>query len=119
MVANIGLGVIVDLYGRNPADAALVWQTYKFVVSGLGGGNEIVGGLWVLLASLAGLRSGGAPRPLNYLGIVVGAAGLLTTIPALGELGAIFGLGLILWFGWLGIVMLRGGPDAGAMERDT
>ena len=60
---------------------------------GLGGGNEIVGGLWVLLVSWAALRAGGLPRALNYLGLVIGVAGILTVVPALGELGAIFGLG--------------------------
>jgi hypothetical protein len=26
-------------------------------------------------------------------------------------LGAAFGLGFIVWFAWVGIVMLRGGPS--------
>jgi hypothetical protein len=34
-------------------------------------------------------------------------AGILTAVPALGELGVAFGLGSIIWFIWLGIVMLR------------
>lgn len=83
------------------------------MVEGLGGGNEIVGGLWVLLVSSAALRAGGLPRALNYLGVVIGVAGLLTVVPALGELGgAIFGLGSIAWFVWLGIVMLRESSSA-------
>lgn len=107
MIANVGIDVIVDLYGRNPAEAALVWLSYRLVVSGLGGGNEIVGGLWVLLVSLAGWRSAGLPKPLNLLGATVGIAGLLTTVPQLVELGTVFGLGLILWFAALGILLLR------------
>jgi len=109
MVANIGAGIVVDIYGDDPVQAASVWLALNFVVEGLGGGNEIVGGLWVLLVSSAALRTGGLPRALNYLGVVIGVAGLLTVVPALGELGgAIFGLGSIAWFVWLGIVMLRG-----------
>ncbi len=107
MVANIGTGVVVDLYSQDPSQASLVWLSLDIVVNGLGGGNEIVGGLWVLLVSWAALRSRGLPRALNFLGVVTGVAGLLTTIPVLGELGAVFGLGSILWFIWLGIVMLR------------
>ena len=72
-----------------------------------GGGNEIVGGLWLLLVSMAGLRAGGLPKALNYLGIVVSVAGLATIIPALGELGSVFGLGIIAWLTWLGITLLR------------
>ena len=107
MVANIGAGVIINLYGNAPAQAGSVWLTQHFVVDGLGGGNEIVGGLWVLLLSWAALRIDRLPKGLNYLGLLVGGAGLVTVIPALGELGAIFVLGSIVWFIWLGIVLLR------------
>lgn len=110
MVANIGAAMVVNLYGKDPAQAASVWLALNFVVNGLGGGNEIVGGLWVLLASWAALRARELPKALNYLGLVVSVAGLLTVVPALGELGSIFGLGIIGWFTWLGIVMLRGRP---------
>ena len=57
---------------------------------------------------------------LNYLGAVAGVAGLLTVIPvlevhgAVEVLGAVFGLALIVWFVWLGIVMLRSSPSAAA-----
>lgn len=47
-------------------------------------------------------------------------AGILTMIPAFGEVGgAVFGLGLILWFLWLGLVMLRSGVvrDGSDYER--
>jgi hypothetical protein len=108
LVANIGADLVVNLYGKDPAQAASAWLSLQFVVNGLGGGNEIVGGLWVLLISYAGLRAGQFPKALNWLGVIVGGAGLATALPGLGELGAVFGLGLIVWFIWLGIVMLRG-----------
>ena len=108
MIFSIGLGTVVDLYVEDPAQAASVWLAIASVQDGLGGGNEVVGGLWVLLVSWAALRAGGLPRALNYLGMVIGVSGLLTIVPALEVLGAVFGLGLIVWFAWLGIVMLRG-----------
>jgi hypothetical protein len=108
MVANIGSGVILDLYGSDPAQAASVWLAHRFVVYGLGGGNEIVGGLWVLLVSWAALQGGGLPRVLNYFGVVISMAGILTAVlPGLEVLGAAFGLGIIVWFVWVGTVMLR------------
>lgn len=107
MVATVGIGVLVDLYGRDPAQAATVWVVHDLVINGLGGGNEIVGGVWVLLLSGAALQGGGLPRGLAYLGLVIGGAGLLTTIPPLQALGAVFGLGFIGWFVGVGFVLMR------------
>lgn len=109
MIYNIGMGTVVGLYGQDPAQAATVWLAIDSVFTGIGGGNEIVGGIWMLLLSWAALQGGELPRTLNYLGAVVGVAGLLSAVPALGEIGGmVFGLGQIVWFAWLGIVMLRG-----------
>ena len=41
------------------------------------------------------------------IGIVVGLAGVLSTLPGLSEVGLIFGLIQIIWFIWLGVFMLR------------
>jgi len=110
MIANIGMGTVVDIYRKDPAQAATVFLAIDSVTSGLGGGGgEILGGTWILLISWAALRTGEFPKVLNYLGVVVGAAGLLSVVPVLGELrGLIFGLGQLPWFIWLGIIMLRG-----------
>lgn len=120
MVSNVGIAAVVALYERDPAQAGAAWQAIETVALGLGGGNEIAGGVWVVLMSWAALRAGELPRPLNYLGVVAGLAGILTVIPVLEVLGAVealglmFGLGLIVWFVWLGIVMLRSGDRATA-----
>ncbi len=114
MVYNIGMGTVVDIYGTNPAQAATVWLAIESVFDGLGGGNEIVGGLWMLLVSWAALQAKEFPRALNYLGLVIGVVGILTVIPALGMLTDVFGLSQIVWFVWLGIVMLRSKQSATA-----
>ncbi len=108
MVFNIGLSTVVDLYGKDPAQAATVWLAIKSVFDGLEGGNVIFGSLWTLLISWAALRAGWLPKALNYLGVVIGVAGLLAVVPALEVLMFVFGLGGIVWFVWLGVVMLRG-----------
>ncbi len=107
MVTNIGIGTVADLHDTNPDQAATVWSALDSVQNGLGGGNEIAGGVWVLLISLAALRTAALPTGLNYLGAVSGAAGLITVVPALEPVGAVFGVGLIVWFTWLGTVLLR------------
>lgn len=117
MIFNIGMDNVVDLYGEDPAQATTVWLVIESVSDAIGGGNEILGGLWVLLISWAALQSRGLPRALNYLGIVIGAVGILSALPGLGDVGLIFGLVQIVWFIWVGIVMLRGGPGAAYVKR--
>jgi hypothetical protein len=114
MIFNIGMDTVVELYGTDPAQATTVWYAIGSVCDGIGGGNEILGGIWILLISWVALRTGGLPKALNYLGLVIGVAGVLSAFPGLGEVGMIFGLVQIVWFIWLGIVMLRSSPSAAA-----
>lgn len=116
MIGNIGLGAVADLQETDPGQAEGVWSALDSVQNGLGGGNEVVGGLWVLLVSWAALQTRALPRGLSSLGIAAGAAGIVTIVPALELVGAIFGLGLIVWFVWAGIVLLRR-DDAGRDGR--
>jgi len=111
MVANVGASAVIDLYATDPTQAGTVWATIDSVYTGMGGGNEIVGGLWVLLVSMAGLRGTAQqvalPKALNYAGMLVGAAGIITLVPPLTDVGAIFGLGIIAWYIWAGVVLVR------------
>lgn len=108
MLIIIDLGVIGDLFAKDPGQAETVWLSLNAVEEALGGGIELPGGMWVLLLSWAALRSGGLPKVLNYLGALVGVAGILTVFPVLADvLTSAFGLGFIVWFVWAGIVMLR------------
>ena len=107
MVHNIGLGAVVELYAQDPAQAAMLWAPVEVVVNGLGGTFEIVGGIWILLVSWAALRAKDLPKALNFLGIVIGLVGILSALPGLTDLNGVFGLSQIIWFVWLGIVMLR------------
>ena len=112
MVSNAGIDPVIALYAKDPTQAALTWQAIESVANGLGNANgEILGGLWTLLISLAALRAGGLPKMLSILGLVVGAAGILSLIPALaGALIGLFSLGHIFWYVWLGVMLLRGNP---------
>jgi hypothetical protein len=118
MVANAGLTTIVELNATNPTQAALTWQAIEPTIDGLGNANgEILGGLMTLLISLAALRSGELPKGLNVLGLVVGAVGIISLVPMLtGTLGPVFGLGQIIWFIWMGIVLLRNNAGETAEE---
>ncbi len=111
MVFNYGMGAVVRLYSTDPVQAVSAWQVIEPVAGALGGsGGEILGGIWLLLLSAAALRTKVFPRALNWLGVGVGTAGILSIVPVLSALEAAFELLQIVWFFWLGIVMLRTRP---------
>jgi hypothetical protein len=108
MVFNAGMAAVVGLHGNDPAQAVSAWQAIEPVAQGLGGsGGELLGGLWVLLVSVAALRTRRLPKVLNWLGVAIGAAGVLSVVPGLQDLKYGFGLLVIVWFVWLGVVMVR------------
>lgn len=109
MVATLGIRTVVDLYGTDAAQAGSVWVTVETVAGGLGGeAGEVLGGVWLLLIGWAALRARELPRALNYLSLVLGVAGVLTVIPLLEPAAFLYGIGFIVWFVWVGIVLLRG-----------
>jgi hypothetical protein len=113
MLHNVG--VVAELFGKDPAQAVTAWTALQSVENGITSGNELVGSLWVLLLSVAALRTGNLNRALNCFGVIVGVAGILTIVPALAEsVIMIFGPGMIVWSVWVGIVMLRRHPRLAA-----
>jgi hypothetical protein len=120
MIFNAGVAAVVGLQNTSPAEAVSTWQAIEPVAQGLGGsGGELLGGLWVLLVSVAALRTGQLPKVLNWIGVAIGIAGVVSIVPALKDLAYGFGLLQIVWFVGLGFVLLRTTPrpaDA-AMKR--
>jgi hypothetical protein len=108
MVFNYGMGAVVRLYATAPDQAVSAWQAIEPVAGALGGsGGDILGGVWILLLSGVALRTKVFPSALNWLGVGIGTAGILSIVPTLGGLEVVFELLQIVWFFWLGIVMLR------------
>lgn len=110
MISNIGLAHAISVMDASPEKALDLWTTVSVITESLGGGNELVGGLWVLLVSVVALQAKVLSRPLNYLGVFVGLAGIATVYPA-DVLTEIFGVSQIGWFIWLGLSLLS--------EKDT
>jgi Domain of unknown function (DUF4386) len=108
MVANVGLAEVVARYATDPDEAVRMWEIVDMVENGLGGGNEIAGGVWAILVAAAALVTGLFSRWFGWFSLVIGVAGLLTVVPPLRDVaGALFGLGYIVWFVWVGIALLR------------
>jgi len=108
MIFTTGMKTVLELYPIDAPQALTIWLTIESVSTGLSSGNgEILGGLWTLLISLAGVRTGGLKKALSILGMAVGGVGLLSAVPTLNDLTAVFGLTQLVWFIWLGIALLR------------
>ena len=107
MISNIGIEAVADLAESDPDRAVTVWSSIDIVTNGLGGGNELVGGIWILLVSIAGLLTARLPRWLNVVGVITAVAGLATVIPAFETIEMVFGLGSIIWFVGIGIALIR------------
>lgn len=106
MIANIGLNSVLAIGVTEPNNAMLIWSSVSIISEGLGGGNEIVGGIWVLLISIIALKGQLFSKPLIVLGILVGVAGIFTIYP-LDIFTEIFGVSQIIWFTWVGLFMIR------------
>lgn len=99
------LSTVAKVYSENPVQAVTIWLTLDSVENGLGnnGGETTISALWFLLVSWTALRARKLPRKLNYLGAVTGTAGILSVVLDLPAITFVYGIGLIIWFIWLGI----------------
>jgi len=118
MLANVGLLHSINLMDLSSEKAFDMWRIISVLVESLGGGNELVGGLWVLLISFAALKAKAFPKGLNYLGLFVGASGIATVYPE-ETLTEIFGITQIVWFTWLGISMISQSDADSSTQLNT
>lgn len=107
MIANLGLARVVEIMKTQPSLAPSLWLSVFTIKEGLGGSNELVGGLWVTLVSIVMWKARVYKRSMVFTGLMAGTAGIVSTVPRFGELGAIFGIVLIAWFVYLSIEMMR------------
>jgi len=111
MVFTYGMTTIHDLAATDPANAVTTWRSVEPVAMALGGaGGELLGGLWVLLVSTVVLRSGRLSKHLGWLGLPIGVTGIASVLPPLNNATVAFGLLQIIWFAWLGGILLTAKP---------
>ena len=118
MVFNYGMWTVTTLYGTDRVAAVSMWQAIEPIAQGLGGaGGELLGGLWVLLVSVVALRSSALPKALGWLGLGIGVLGIASVVPVLNDAAMLFGLLLIAWSSWTGVVLLRGARESVSTQR--
>lgn len=107
MIGNVTTETMAAMAPNDFDSAVQTWEALHAVELGLGGGNEIAGGVWILCVSLAGIMHRAFGKIVIGLGLLTGIGGLLTVFPPFGEIaGAVFGLGAIAWFIAVGLALL-------------
>lgn len=113
LIFTYGMTTIHDLANSDHASAVNTWRAVEPVAMALGGaGGEVLGGLWVLLLGAVVVRGGRLPRRLGWLGLLTGVIGIASVLPFLNDATVAFGLLQIVWFAWLGGVLLWGKPSS-------
>ena len=102
-----GMQAVFSLYPENAEQALTLSLVVNTVYEGLGGGNELIGGLWTVLISCLLLKLTPGYKSLHFFGIVVGIAGIVSIVPILTDAVMLFGLGQIFWFIGLGVRFLK------------
>jgi hypothetical protein len=105
MIGFSAVSELAHLSVQNPTSAQAAYLAVNAVINSLRSANTFAYGWWVLLVSWVALPIGRLPKALSYLGLLFGVMGIATfALPVLGFLGIMVGL---IWFGWLGLVLLR------------
>lgn len=107
MIALVGLNTMIKLYTQGNPHAETLFLIYSTLTNALGGGIELVGGLWVLLISVHALKSSQLSKGLNWLGLVVGFLGVSTIYQGIPEFKDLFGLLQIIWFVMMGWALIK------------
>lgn len=117
-IGLVGMHSVTELAQTTPEVAQSTWSVVSIIQNALGGGIELVGGVWMALVSAIAMRVGFTGKALGFFGIAIGAVGIATVVPALSDLADIFGLGQIVWFAALGVALMRSAPTL-RTDRDA
>ncbi|WP_088330407.1 hypothetical protein [Lacimicrobium sp. SS2-24] len=107
MIALVGMNTMVKLFSQGSSHADTLFYVYNPIVNGLGGGIELVGGMWVLVLSIHGLKTAQLAKGLHLFGLIVGLLGIGTVFQSLAGIKEAFGLSQIVWFICMGIALLK------------
>lgn len=105
MTAIIGIPQIIRMYQENPNAASAAYSAVNALNTALGFAAVFAYGWWLEFVNWNALRTGALPKPLAWIGLVLGVACILFfAIQLLAPITLVLGL---VWSLWLGIVLLR------------
>jgi Domain of unknown function (DUF4386) len=103
-----GAEMVVNLNRKNPVQAETLKNTIETITLGIDYSDRFLGCLWVGLVSIAGFKTSTFPKLLTIFGVVISTLGLIgTVIPQLSAISYAFGMGAIVWWLGLGVILSR------------
>lgn len=107
-IALVGQHAVATMQPDHADLALTTWTSVSVIQDALGGGIEVVGALWVAVVGAAIVRSRTLSAALGGLALGLAAVGVATLIPAAADAAtSLFGLGLLVWFTWVGVSLSR------------
>jgi hypothetical protein len=108
LITLYGTEVLISLYATDQANAANLRLALETITRGIDNSDKLLGCLWVGFVSLSAYNSIALPKAVNVFGLAISAVGLIGTfIPTFVAISYLFGVGAIVWWLWIGFVMLR------------
>ena len=105
MTAIIGIPQILNMYPNDPNSASAAYAAVNALNMALGFAAVFAYGWWLAFVNWNALRMGAWPKPLAFVGLILGLACILFfAIQLLAPITLVLGL---VWSLWLGIVLLR------------
>lgn len=92
---------------EDPSTTEILFHSASLLEESLGGGIELLGGVWVMLLGLGGLRYKLFSRAFSWFSILKGVVGICTLVLSDSILRELFGITGIVWFVWLGTILWK------------
>jgi uncharacterized protein DUF4386 len=116
----LGVGQLATLDAQNHEAAVAAFAALTLVGGMLFSTGSVMFGAFALIDNVVGARARLLPRPLSYVGTLLGIA-LILGVAVPGPLGLVFPVLILVWSLWLGVALLRsaprGAPAPGAMPQ--
>ncbi|MHA2938191.1 hypothetical protein ACXJY6_07815 [Vibrio sp. RC27] len=104
---------ISKLYPENSQAAIDLWLMLGVIQESVGGGNELVGSIWISLVSLLLVAEDKLSRTTKWIGFSIAIIGLGTLVESGDVFASLFGVAFIAWF----LLMIKVLPLAFAVQR--
>ena len=107
MISLTSMSLMSSMDPENLSAITSIYRSMLLLENSLGGGIELIGGVWVLLLGWLSLKHGAFSRAWAVFSLCKGAIGVATVFSSEPILRDLFGLTGIVWFIWLAVEVTK------------